>query len=64
VHPVPQLIPRSLAILETGVVPWRASSTARCRNSGGCGGSIRTSFLVTEGHLRSGVRATREARGP
>src|SRR5215472_7009264 len=31
------LIPRSLAILAIGASPVRASSTARCRNSGGVG---------------------------
>src|SRR5438552_1159945 len=34
------LIPKSLAILAIGVPPWRASSTARCRNSGGWGGGM------------------------
>jgi hypothetical protein len=42
------LMPRSLAILATGAVPQRASSTARCRNSGGCGAGMRTSFPMAE----------------
>src|SRR5260370_32485331 len=52
------LIPRSFAIFATGLLPRRASSTARCRNSEGRGAGTRTSFLVTIGHLRWGLRAT------
>src|SRR5260370_24683867 len=52
------LIPRSFTTFATGLLPRRASSTARCPNSGGCGAGTRTSFLVALRHLRWGVRAT------
>jgi hypothetical protein len=35
---------RSAAICETGFTPSRASSTARRRNSGGCGRGLRTPY--------------------
>ena len=52
-HPVPQARladteEASFATRATGAVPWRASSTARRRNSGGCGAGMRTSFLMAE----------------
>jgi hypothetical protein len=64
-HPVPQTgltDPQILRRSATGLAPSRANSTARRRNSGGCGAGTRTSSLVTTGHLRSGVRTTGEAQ--
>ncbi|MFI7708425.1 DUF4158 domain-containing protein [Nonomuraea sp. NPDC049480] len=36
-----RLMPRSLASWRSGLSPWRASSTARRRNSGGCGAGMK-----------------------
>ena len=52
------LIPRSFAICAIDAPGCRARSTARRRNSGGCGAGIHGLLSCSDHRLRSGVRAT------